>query len=146
MPTAPPRSHPGPGIYTCNSQSLIPTAPPSYPGPGIFTCSSQAVQVRSSRSPPGRSHHSATFHAPGRSVLVFGGYSGGLGHLNELWTFNLDHAEWWQPETSGGCGGGQGCCVCACVVCVRARVCLCACVWGVGWGVWGVWWGAGLCV
>lgn len=53
------------------------------------------------RSPAGRSHHTASYHASGRSILVFGGYVGGQGHVNELWAFNMDHLEWWQPDTAG---------------------------------------------
>lgn len=81
----------------------------------------QWVEPRTGRSPRGRSHHSACYHAAGRSLIVFGGYSsaaareagsgsgvaGGasLGHLAELWVFNLDTQEWWMPEPVGECLG-----------------------------------------
>ncbi|KXZ56238.1 hypothetical protein GPECTOR_1g207 [Gonium pectorale] len=53
------------------------------------------------RTPPGRSHHTVTCHASGRSLYVFGGYASSRGTLGELWAFHLDHHEWWQPNTTG---------------------------------------------
>ncbi|KAG2441016.1 hypothetical protein HXX76_003869 [Chlamydomonas incerta] len=53
------------------------------------------------RTPAGRSHHTVTPHAAGRSLYVFGGYSSSRGVTGELWTFHMDHHEWWQPNTTG---------------------------------------------
>lgn len=73
------------------------------PGASLqYQVRAEAVVARN-RSPSGRCHHTATHHPAGRSVYVFGGYSSNRGHLNELWAFNLDHLEWWQPQTTGGC-------------------------------------------
>jgi hypothetical protein len=57
------------------------------------------------RAPLARSHHSAGWHAPSCSVLVFGGWaSGGQGCLSDLQVFNMRHNEWWQLDCTGEYG------------------------------------------
>lgn len=63
----------------------------------------EVVTPRNTRGPIGRSHHSATYYEAGRSLVVFGGYASAAGgHINELWVFNMDTMEWWQPDATGG--------------------------------------------
>ncbi|KAF5841895.1 hypothetical protein DUNSADRAFT_10332 [Dunaliella salina] len=76
--------------------SRPPSAAPS------LSATVELLQPRSIRSPIGRSHHTATYHAQSRSILVFGGYSSTAGgHLNELWVFSMDLREWIQPDITG---------------------------------------------
>ncbi len=63
-----------------------------------FSASWRAVEPRN-QPPPPRSCHTACCDLAGRTVLLFGGYCGGL--VSEVWAFSFDNNEWWQPETLG---------------------------------------------
>lgn len=54
------------------------------------------------RSPPGRCHHSACWHAGSSSVVVFGGWASRQGCLGDVQVYQVQHNEWWQPGDAGG--------------------------------------------
>jgi N-acetylneuraminic acid mutarotase len=44
--------------------------------------------------PPGRSRHSAVWDATGERMLVFGGYTGGVDYLGDLWAYDSGRNQW----------------------------------------------------
>lgn len=59
------------------------------------------VTARNRLLPAARSHHSLCYHADGKSLVLFGGYSSSVGCLNCVWLYHMEHMEWWQPDTTG---------------------------------------------
>jgi hypothetical protein len=80
------------------------------------------VLVPRTRSPVGRCHHSCCWHAPSRSLVVFGGYSDRRGCLDDVAVFSMDHCEWWQPQCTGAYAAKQTLCVSLSIIfgCVAA--------------------------
>lgn len=95
----------------CDAPSASIPPPPEPPAsdaaaaPAPVLCALRArvelVAPRNLTAPHGRSHHTAAYHAPSRSILVFGGYTSGGGHLAELWLFSMDAMQWSQPDATG---------------------------------------------
>lgn len=98
--------------------------PDSPPAPPLVTAVASPIEPRNMARPPGRAHHTVSHHAAGRSLLVFGGYSstGGAGFMNDLWVFNLDRMEWWQPDVGGEWGWPLWLAIVCCVCDVRRRI------------------------
>lgn len=87
-----------------NHNAWLPVCSPAEDSVG-WAATVRLVAPRN-RTPAGRSHHTVTPHAAGRSLYVFGGYSSSRGVTGELWTFHMDHHEWWQPNTTGELAAG----------------------------------------
>lgn len=73
-----------------------------------WCCSWELLRPRT-RTPPGRCHHSCSWHAGSQSLVVFGGYNSHQGCLDDLHVFSMLHQAWWQPVQSGE---AQPCDVC----------------------------------
>jgi hypothetical protein len=96
----PVRGSPGAGPAAADAAAEVATSGGGQAGAWRGVWRSVGPPAGASR-PAGRSHHTLCACPVRRCAVLFGGWRGGEGCLNDLWVWSWDDGAWWQPDCDG---------------------------------------------